>query len=264
MQVLIGYDGSDAARDAIHELHRAGLPRDTQARLVSIADVLPHLATESLDPAVVASGWQNAPFVRKARALAEAAVAQAGASAAEGAALLKAQFPEWTVAHASYAGSPSETLIQFSDRVADLIVVGSQGRSALGRLVLGSVSQKVLMHARCSVRVSRRPPTGAPPRGGAVRIIVGIDGSRHSALAVSAVAARVWPAGTEVKVMTAVDLNLLSVLAGPAPFRWSAPWMNATPREEAADWAYEAVEAVAAELRAAGLTAIPVVEEANP
>jgi nucleotide-binding universal stress UspA family protein len=178
--------------------------------------------------------------------------------------LLKTGFPQWTVAHASYAGSPSEALIQPPDGVPDLIVVGSQGRSALGRLVLGSVSQKVLMHAPSSVRVSRRPPGDAAPRGGAVRIIVGVDGSRHSALAVSAVAGRVWPSGTEVKVVAAVDVKLLSVLASPAPSPFARPWLDAAPGEDdAREWACEAVGAVAAELRATGLTATPVVEEAD-
>jgi nucleotide-binding universal stress UspA family protein len=121
------------------------------------------------------------------------------------------------------------------------------------------------MHAPCSVRISRRPPTGAPPRGVGVRIILGIDGSLNSALAVGAVAARMWPARTEVKVITALDVNLLSVLASPVPSPWAAPWTNAAPGEEdACDWAHQAVEAVAAELRTAGLTATTVVQEGNP
>jgi nucleotide-binding universal stress UspA family protein len=134
----------------------------------------------------------------------------------------------------------------------------------LGRLVLGSVSQNVLTHALCSVRISRRPPADAAPRAGAVSIIVGIDGSRHSALAVSAVAGRVWPSGTEVKVVAAVDVKLLSVLARPAPSPWARPWLDAAPHgDDAHAWACEAVEAVAAELRTAGLATTSVVEEAD-
>jgi nucleotide-binding universal stress UspA family protein len=115
------------------------------------------------------------------------------------------------------------------------------------------------------VRISRRAPTSTEPRSSAVRIILGIDGSPNSALAVSAVAARTWPAGTEVKIITALDVNLLSMLAGAARVRWSASWASAGPHgDDARDWAREAVESVAAELRAAGLTAISVVEEGNP
>lgn len=265
MKVLIGYDGSDSARDAIHELHRAGLPRGTQATVLSVADVWPRVPATLLEPNDPASGWQQSPIVRKARALAEATIAEAHAMADEGAALVRAEFPQWTVGPATYAGSPSESLIRLSaDCGADLVVVGSQGRTALGRLVLGSVSEKVLLHAPCSVHISRRPAADAAPRSAAVRIIIGIDGSRHSALAVSAVAGRVWPAGTEVKVVAALDVKLLSVLASPTPSPWARPWLDALPGDhDARDWACEAVEAVAAELRAAGLSATPVVEEAD-
>jgi nucleotide-binding universal stress UspA family protein len=195
--------------------------------------------------------------------LAEQAIADVRALAAEGGALVRAEFPGWTVSHASYAGSPSDMLIR-ADGASDLVVVGSQGKSALRRLMLGSVSQNVLTHAVCSVRVGRRPPADAAPRGGAVRIVIGIDGSRHSALAVSAVASRVWPAKTEVKVVAALDLKLLSVLASPTPSAWARPWFDAAPAsDDARAWACEAVAAVAAELRSAGLTASPVVEEAD-
>src|SRR5688500_2545453 len=135
MNVLIGYDGSDSARDAIHELHRAGLPRDTRATVMSVADVWPRDPAKLVEPSEQASAWGQAPIVRKARAVAEAAVAEAHATAVEGEALLRAEFPQWTIGRATYAGSPSEALIQpagqSSDGVPDLVVVGSQGRSAL-------------------------------------------------------------------------------------------------------------------------------------
>lgn len=38
---------------------------------------------------------------------------------------------------------------------ADLIVVGSQGQGALSRLLLGSVSQYLATHAKCSVMIVR-------------------------------------------------------------------------------------------------------------
>ena len=47
---------------------------------------------------------------------------------------------------------------------ADLIVLGSHGRGFWGRVLLGSVSQAVALHARCSVEIVRRPE---PPEDGA-------------------------------------------------------------------------------------------------
>jgi len=39
---------------------------------------------------------------------------------------------------------------------ADLIVMGSHGRRGLDRLVMGSASESVAMHAHCSVEVVRQ------------------------------------------------------------------------------------------------------------
>jgi nucleotide-binding universal stress UspA family protein len=56
------------------------------------------------------------------------------------------------------AASPKELIL--SEAVewnADLIVVGSYGRRGMSRLVLGSVSEAVALHANCSVEIIRRP-----------------------------------------------------------------------------------------------------------
>lgn len=45
---------------------------------------------------------------------------------------------------------------------ADLVVVGSHGRTGLARLVLGSVAEKVVRHAPCAVLVARKGPASGP------------------------------------------------------------------------------------------------------
>ena len=53
--------------------------------------------------------------------------------------------------------SPRTVIVDAADEwQADLIVVGSHGRTGLQRLVLGSVSQSVVAHAHCSGEVVRR------------------------------------------------------------------------------------------------------------
>jgi nucleotide-binding universal stress UspA family protein len=107
----------------------------------------------------------------------------------------------------SGVGSPATVIIEKADEWdADLIVVGSHGRTALGRFFFGSVSQKVLSEARRSVRVSRgriqKPgEPGAPVRP--VRLIIGVDGSEDADAAVDAVTARTWPAGSEARIVSA-------------------------------------------------------------
>lgn len=53
-------------------------------------------------------------------------------------------------------GGPSVTLIEVSEH-ADMLVVGSHGRSGLSRFVLGSVAMACVNHAHCPVVVVRSP-----------------------------------------------------------------------------------------------------------
>lgn len=54
-------------------------------------------------------------------------------------------------------GDPGLSISDFADEVsADLIVIPSHGFSGLKRLVLGSVAERVIRHAHCSVLVLRR------------------------------------------------------------------------------------------------------------
>ncbi|MGB4336238.1 MAG: universal stress protein [Chromatiaceae bacterium] len=49
-------------------------------------------------------------------------------------------------------GRPDQVVIETAnDRQADLIVVGSHGRGGLGRLLLGSVSERIMGQAQCAV-----------------------------------------------------------------------------------------------------------------
>ncbi|MEU6413088.1 universal stress protein [Microbispora sp. NPDC046933] len=66
------------------------------------------------------------------------------------------RYPEVPVREEIVYGHPVDALVQAS-RGADLLVVGSHGRGALGAAMLGSVSRGVLHHAECPVAVVRSP-----------------------------------------------------------------------------------------------------------
>jgi len=55
-------------------------------------------------------------------------------------------------------GEPRSAILDLaSEWHADLIVLGSHGRTGLQRLLLGSVTEAVARHARCSVLIVRTP-----------------------------------------------------------------------------------------------------------
>lgn len=55
-------------------------------------------------------------------------------------------------------GDPAAAILEEAEGWgADLILVGSHGRTGLQRLFMGSVAQKVVARARCSVEVARPP-----------------------------------------------------------------------------------------------------------
>ena len=196
MKIVIGYDGSEHADAALDDLRRAGLPRDAEALIISVADatmpplLVSGIAENGLDPERIASAVTHTSN----------AIAQAKEFSRMGGERIKSSFPEWDVNAEHLVGDPADALLELATKWgADLIVVGSQGRSAIGRLILGSVSRKIVTEARCSVRVARATITkGDRP----ARIIIGIDGSSFANAAVNAVTARHWPAGVEARIVT--------------------------------------------------------------
>ena len=204
MKILIAYDGSACAEAALDDLQLAGLPGDAEVLVVSVTELwLPAPPASSFEVMELAQGVyvptdltrvysQDAPAVQAAEALADRAATR-----------LRTKFPGWGVATQIAVGSPKRELLgQAESFKPDLIVVGSHGHSALGRLLLGSVSQGVLNDARGSVRIARgRVEEPNTP----VRIVVGVDGSGASAEAVREVASRNWPAGSEVRIIAVTD-----------------------------------------------------------
>ena len=69
--------------------------------------------------------------------------------------------------------TPVPTLVDQS-KDAELIVVGSRGRGALSRSILGSVSAGLIRHAHCPVALIRDAELPDPAQG---PVLVGIDGA---------------------------------------------------------------------------------------
>jgi nucleotide-binding universal stress UspA family protein len=74
--------------------------------------------------------------------------------------------------HVVADGFPDEALPQLAtETAAELIAVGTHGRTGLKRFALGSVAERVVRQAPCPVIVARGPA----PAGGYRRVVVGTD-----------------------------------------------------------------------------------------
>lgn len=85
--------------------------------------------------------------------------------------------PEVRTTPHSVTGFAPPTLIAAS-KIAETVVVGSHGRSAIPTALLGSVSQQVAIHSSCAVVVVRE--NGTQGNAGSGRVVVGVDGSEAS------------------------------------------------------------------------------------
>lgn len=202
MKILIGYDGSECADAALKDLLRAGLPDKAEAVVLSAVDVFipPKPDVKDIDDPFV----NYVPHgVKMARKRAREAFEEAKVFAERAGETVRLLFPDWTVETEARADTPHWAIIAKAEEwKPELIVVGSHGRSALGRAILGSVSQKVLYETACSVRIARgRERSDDEP----VRLILGLDGSPDSDAMIETVASRNWKTGTEIVLITAVE-----------------------------------------------------------
>lgn len=216
MKILVGYDGSDCAEAALDDLKAAGLPSEAEAHVISVAEVwlppppegwtLEQYTNELRSHAQPFSSWQSGA----------AEVDEAARLAARAAQRIRSMFPEWNVTSEGAYGSPAWEIIDNARRRgSDLIFIGSHGRTALGRFLLGSISQKVLTEADCSVRVARGKIEVEP---GPARIVIGYDTSVGAELAVAAVASRSWPSESEATLVAVTTGDHLC--AGTSQFNW--------------------------------------------
>lgn len=255
MKVLIAYDGSQCAQAALEDLQRAGLPGVAEVVVLSVADTLMPPPEDKTPLAVE----QPPAGVQQAQAEAQELLAGAHTLAQQGCTRLQELFPRWHIHPEARADNPAWAVIKYTDTwQPDLVVAGSRGRSTLSRLLLGSVSHKILTEVRCSVRIARGQPR---PATAPIRLLLGMDGSAGAQAALTALAMRVWPAGTEVCVLVALDSTRDAALFPAHPAL--APWQHAGDTDRLG-WATRMLAALGEPLRSAGLVVSTVIEEGEP
>ena len=152
MRILLAIDGSGHSEAAVDEIARQHFPPDSEVRVISVVEP-PYFPGTFPGEGVSMSLY--AEMERVARELALAAVEKAAAK-------LRADDGnrQLNVTTEVPSGSPKGVILEEAEAFgADLIVVGSHGHGMFDRFLLGSVSQAVALHAKCSVEIVRGPRT---------------------------------------------------------------------------------------------------------
>ena len=258
MKILVAYDGSESSDAALADLKRAGLPAEAEVLVMTLADVfLPPPINEEENNAF---RMYLPESLRHAQQLAQRKLEEAKSLARQAREQLKSSFQGWTVNYDAQADSPAWSILRTADSwKSDLIAMGARGHSVFGgRLILGSVSQRVLYEARCSVRIARaRQKQSDEP----VRILIAVDHSPDAKAAVDAACRRRWPPRSEVALLSVVDTVMMinPDPSAPAEMKWIE-----VGDERAWDEVRESYAPAAEKLRSAGLHVEVLIRRGNP
>lgn len=148
MKILLAVDGSTYSDDAVKEVSARPWPADSEVRVISVVEPPPPPTPETWAITVEPYLRETEEWLRK----------HAQTTVEEAAKILRSGVEKTLqITTDVLTGPPRLVILDESDSwSADLIVVGSHGYSFWQRVVLGSVSQGVATHAKCSVEIVRR------------------------------------------------------------------------------------------------------------
>jgi nucleotide-binding universal stress UspA family protein len=142
-KILLATDGSPDAEEALE-----------YARDLALRDGAPVVVAHAFEPV---PGYLGDPWEGRVMARHVAAGQEVGNSAAQ-----KLQQAGVHVIVEVLEGPPADAILKVAEvRECDLIIMGSRGYGTLASLLLGSVSHRVLAHARIPVMIVRAKAEGA-------------------------------------------------------------------------------------------------------
>jgi nucleotide-binding universal stress UspA family protein len=150
MKILLATDGSDCSVGAAHSLTKRPWPAGTVIKVLSVEELMVlqnQMMTSSLSSVYPASLIEE---------LLQDAHDRASSSVETAKAILLRAGMNAVCDPATPIGEPRGVILEAAKSwPADMIVLGSHGRRGLDRLLMGSVSEAVAIHADCSVEVIR-------------------------------------------------------------------------------------------------------------
>ncbi len=147
LKILLATDGSTLSKVVLEKISNRAYPPKTEMRVVSVYENIPMITT--LEPMGVSQEYYISTD--------KYAIKTAEKITKNAADILHKKNPELAITTTVINGSPKRVILEEAEKFgADLIIVGSHGSGALERFLLGSVSQAVALHAKCSVEIIRK------------------------------------------------------------------------------------------------------------
>ena len=152
MKILLATDGSEYSNAAARSVAARLWPADSELRIISVAELPPILPNQMTDASLSAIYPES--LLQELSLFAETQAEEAVQKARE---TLRSSVRVAEGAFTPVGDARLAILDEAKAWNADLIVLGAHGRHGLARVLLGSVSENVAMHAHCSVEVIRVP-----------------------------------------------------------------------------------------------------------
>jgi nucleotide-binding universal stress UspA family protein len=201
MNILIAVDRSDDANNALEFALRFPFPRDSNLTVLTVVDDIPLLQAE-IDALNAEQSSQLEEAGRQLREEAEELLEEASK---------RLRKDDWAGSTMIRHGNPVEEILAVAREVdADLIVTGSHGTSIARHYLLGSVSERLLEVAPCSVLIVRpgeaEPEEIAPGRNAPFRILIAFDNSDISNDVIEGCACLPLEESSEIRVVSVMPL----------------------------------------------------------
>jgi nucleotide-binding universal stress UspA family protein len=201
MKILLPIDGSYHSDYALESVINEPWPKDSTFCVITVAEPMHTLADAALGP-----------FGQTAMKAQEALDDDIHKLLDEAADKLKEKFGKDKVSKEFFEGSPAAHILDKAQNWgADLIVMGSHGTTGYNDEMLGDICSIVMSHAPCSVRivhylgsVSTEKKLAAHKPLVTSRLLLAVDQSPKSKVAVESVLNRPWIEGTTAQVLTVV------------------------------------------------------------
>ena len=147
MKILLATDGSAHSKAMVKKFADRTFAPKTKVRIISVYERSSYML--NVAPMGALSGY-HAEADSYAIKAAENAIEQA-------AKILQDKNSTLSITTTAIEGSPKTVILKEAEKFgADLIIVGSHGHGAIAGFLLGSVSQSVALHAKCSVEIVRK------------------------------------------------------------------------------------------------------------